>query len=786
MPPHTSSPFRSRRHTRGVVVCLSWLALVSACSSDGPPAVNPRPLGDGGIAERTLLEAGSGDALLDGASDSASDAAWDVGSSVGGQGAGGALGADGGWDPADVLPAAQLAVTVLVPDHDNAVVKAKDRFVPTVQVSVTLPAGAAPDDLAGVVAELWPTTPGPTRISSTPLTVSGRIGAESSRVTTYILNDAAVDLSAVASGIYELRIIASSTGQVTSQSSRLLKVDAGPSITVTSPVAKKAYRGSLGIQVRIEDPLFGPVSHVVMSLGAYVLPNVVVSSPPLDYQVTVTTTDTIPPLDGAQLLKISAENANGTVNAVTVPFVFDSTGPAISDTSPATGQLIGGVITIKASVMDPSGVDPTSVIAVMAHGNTQFEVKLVPDAVVPNLFGAQFDTRLFDLHAVYPTISFRAADVPGNQSSVGYQVELDNTPPISDLDPPRQVRLSKKNATGEWECSSAFDPLGSDAVSDGDMVTQLFDIRARVQDLGNEPVAGGQDIMPVSLVDPSQVQLLVLDDTSQPLVVDSDGDGFCDKINPMLVPTSLPMSSRDALLVNLAPVPPGGNANFAPDASLVGNALGCVQGTDSGQPPAPLCLTTDLGYALSYTEATEPAIWTIPPVVSGSLKCVGLQFDSFANHVNDGVACLAVRAADKLGNVQVSKVVRICIDHDRSGGDCPGFHAATSIAGGASTTVTTASGHGLATGDTVIVSGAITLPAANGKFTVTVVDATHFSLNGVAAGSSAWSNTAVYTTPGELPDCTGIQTAIQPPAVSSSRPCTPWRSYADLEVIRQY
>jgi len=767
--------------------------LLGACSSDSPPTVNPHPLGDGGIAERTLIEAGPGDATLDGPTDVPADGATDVGGQGGGGrgGAGGALGADGGTDPADALPLAQLAVTVLSPDHDNAVVRAKDRFVPTVQVSVTLPVGAAPDDLAGAVAELWPTTPSPTRISSTPLIVSGRIGAESSRVTTYILNDAAVDLSTVASGLYELRIIASSTGQVTSQASRLLKVDAGPSITVTSPIAMKAYRGSLGIQVRIADPLFGPVSQVVMSLGAYVIPNVVVSSPPLDYQVTVTTTDTIPPLDGAQLLKISAQNANGTVNVVTVPFVFDSTGPTISDTLPGTGQMIGGVITIKASVMDPSGVDPTSVIAVMAHGNTQFEVKLVPDGSQANLFKAQFDTRLFDLHAVYPTISFRAADIPGNQSSVGYQVELDNTPPLSDLDPPRQVRLGQKNSTGGLECSAAFDPLGSDAISDGDVVTQLFDIRARVEDRGNTPVAGGQDIIPVSLVDPAQVQLLVLDDTSQPLVVDSDGDGLCDKINPLLVPTSLPMSSRDALLVNLAPVPPGGNANFAPDPSLVGNLLGCAQGTAMSPPPPSLCSTTDLAYALSYTEATEPAIWTIPPVVTGSLKCVGLQFDSFANHINDGVACLAVRAADRLGNVQVSKVIRVCIDHDLSKDDCPGFLPITSITAGTSDTgapitvvATSPSPHGLTTGDTVLVSRALSLPEANGKFTVTVRDATHFALNGLAVGSAAWSNTAVYTTPGELPDCTGIQTAVQPPAVSSAKSCLPWRAYPDVEVVR--
>ena len=71
-------------------------------------------------------------------------------------------------------------------------------------------------------------------------------------------------------------------------------------------------------------------------------------------------------------------------------------------------------------------------------------------------------------------------------------------------------------------------------------------------------MSGGADVIPISLVDPARVELLVLGDASQPLVVDSDGDGVCDKINPLLVPTTTPMSSNDALLVNMVPIAPAG------------------------------------------------------------------------------------------------------------------------------------------------------------------------------------------------------------------------------------
>jgi len=38
--------------------------------------------------------------------------------------------------------------------------------------------------------------------------------------------------------------------------------------------------------------------------------------------------------------------------------------------------MVGSVITIKATVGDPAGVDPSSVVAVVGNGNQNFEVSL--------------------------------------------------------------------------------------------------------------------------------------------------------------------------------------------------------------------------------------------------------------------------------------------------------------------------------------------------------------------------------------------------------------------------
>jgi hypothetical protein len=692
-------------------------------------------------------------------------------------------GAGEAGSPDASLSGAVVTLSVDAP-VDDVIVPAAQRFVPTVTVTVTVPPGAAGDDLDTVLAELWSTGTGAKKLSSTPLTLTSKLGAVTNGVTNYAYAETPVDVSALSSGAYELHVTATTLGGAKGSTVRGFRADSGPTIVISKPAAGGAYKGSIAAQVTISDAIFAPIAGagVKMSVGSHDLTPTGPTGNPANQWTTLIDFDSYaPPLDGEQLFAVTAANSNGTKTTAAVRFVIDNRGPTITGTNPVAGAIIGSLITISATITDSAHVLDASVVAVVAHGGETFTVHLDPDLSSPGLYSHQFDTRLLDVHDLYPTISFRASDLLGNESSIGYTVALDNTPPLADLDPSRNFRVRVKN-TNSWSCSWAFDPLGSDAVDDGALVAQLFDIRARVEDRGNSPFAGGADVIPISLVDPNRVELLVLDDTTQPLVVDSDGDGVCDKINPLLVPTTTPMSSRDALLVNLVPIAPAGSSDLTTDPSIVGDpSLGCDPGVEAAHPD-PLCFTTDVTISIPYSFSKEPAIWSLAPVVSASPQCVGNQFDAFANNLHDGWACLAVRAADTLGNQQVSRVLRVCVDHDGVGNECP--H--TSIAAITNTTpiaVTTFGAHGLTTGDGVVISRA-DMVAANGRWQVTVTGPSSFTLDNSAQDGlrPGDGHTGALVNTNVLPDCTGTQTSVQPIAVTPATTCVPWRLYPSKEV----
>ncbi|HEX3697475.1 MAG TPA: hypothetical protein VH374_19030 [Polyangia bacterium] len=776
MPRLSSSVFK-------VAACLLAVAAPFGCGGNPVEGI-PFVPSDSSIPDRIIYDSAPGapDASDATAAGDAADAdAADLGDAVDtadGSAVDGETGdgsADGDADAVDATPSL-VTVFVAVP-KDNDIVPTQKPLVPMVNVAVVPGSASTADDVSGVDCAVWSTGASAKMQSTTKLTLTSRPGAETNNEVDYLYAETPLDLSMLESGTYELHITVTTNSGATGTATRSFRADAGPRIVITKPIEEAPYKGSIAATVQIDDALFGPISNVQMSVGTEML---TVSGPtgnPADtYTTLIDFNSYMPPLDGEQLFKVSATNVNGTRTSATVKFVIDNEGPTIEQAIPAAGAIIGGITSISAKITDPAKVLDSSVVAVVAHGSERFEVPLDADPANPGRYTHQFDTRLLDVHDVYPTLSFRASDLLGNQSSIGYGVALDNTPPLADLDPPADFRILLKDSS-IWRCSWRFDPLGSDAVNDGDKVNQLFDIRARVEDHGNTPLAGSIDIVPVSLINPQQVELLILDDTSQPLVVDSDGDGICDKINPLLVPTSTPMSSKDALLVNLVPVPPSGSGDMTPDLSALD--IGCQPGTAT-VPPDPLCLTTDLTAALPYAFTREAAIWSIAPVMSLTPYCVGNQFDAFANNIQDGWACLAVRAADNLGNMQVSRVLRVCIDHDGIGNECP-QGTISQVTNGQPIVVTTAAAHGLTTGDTVAI-GKVYPPVANGQWTVTVIDNFRFSLDGSKTDPllpTGLGGTFVRTT--AMPDCTGTQISVQPVAVSAATRCTPWASFPHNE-----
>ncbi|MEO5767083.1 MAG: hypothetical protein ABIS92_01925, partial [Polyangia bacterium] len=500
---------------------------------DADDAADPDAPGDDGAA----------DAASDGTSDGSGDAsAGDVPSDAASEGA-------SNGDATDDAPV--LATTVLVDitaPAEGALQVASQRFAPTVSVRVVTDSTRT-DDVKQVDAELWSTATPAVRISNTRLaqlnrTVQGGAGAGSSgstggstgavggaagaaamtgtgglagtggssgggagggggnagnnggasgdpapsfpsTETVFAFGDTPVDLSSIVTDTYELRVTATTLAGVMASATRRLRIDAGPVIKVIAPLVGQAARGSIFVNVQVIDPFSTtPPAVTIKVANLPVTPLTVMGDL---YQATVAETLASPPLSGEQLLDVGAVNAAGVpARHVSVKFVFDDLGPVITSGKPATGTLIGGVVKLEADVVDPAGVDVNTVVAVVAHGDSSFEVRLDQDPNDHKHFSHLFDTRLFKTTVLYPTLSFRASDLPGNQSSIGYTVAVDNTPPVAELDPPADLRV-RRYVNQSWRCSWQFDPLGTDAVSDGDSVLQLFDIRARVQDEGNRP-----------------------------------------------------------------------------------------------------------------------------------------------------------------------------------------------------------------------------------------------------------------------------------------------------------
>jgi hypothetical protein len=737
------------------------------------------------------------------------------------------------------MPGARVTVTISQPTA-GAVVPALLKFTPEVEVRIEGGASLAEESLMSLVAAVI--GPDGKTLIERPLNQVGLEALPESGVVTYRFAETPVDLAGAVSGNYQLEVTATLAGGAAVKTSGSFLIDAGPGIRIDSPVKDKPYRGSAAIDVSIQDDLFGPVSDVQMKLGQTVL---TFSGPGgasgRQYTATLDFASFMPALQGEQVLTVRAKNKNGTEAVLSRKFVSDSTGPVISEASPKSGDLVGNVINIAAAVSDPAGVLSSSVVAVFANGpGTEYTVPLAAPAAggAMALYTAIFDTRLlpFGENALFPTLSFRASDNLGNESLISSVVWLDNRPPLSSLDPP-DMRIMRKNDLSYLTCGWPFDPVGPDAADDMDLVPQIVDVRARIEDTGNQVLSGSPNYIPISGT--ASAQLLILDDTSQPLLVNTNpvpkgnrtADQLCDAINPLLVPTTRPMTSTDAFLITLEAVPAVG----APDqtntpamgVTLIGDDNYCFAKGGNAKAPDPICevayhpaktryrvftdanglttitahtnpTTVFLGYAVGTTGMLS-SIFTIPRVEMGPTNplCGGTQLDTLANFVSDGWACLAVFATDNLGNKQVSAPLRICVDKDLDGKECP-HKAIASVLDATPLLVTTSVAHGYATGEQVRVSGVAMATTVNGLWTVTVTGPTTFTLNGSKAQEPAgvfapeWirdSNPTRFN-PGhvvrvtDVPNCTGTQTAEPPTTTVDHTPCLPWSQYPAGEIRR--
>jgi hypothetical protein len=328
--------------------------------------------------------------------------------------------------------------------------------------------------------------------------------------------------------------------------------------------------------------------------------------------------------------------------------------PVITLVAPIEGTVHRGTMRIEVTVTDADGV-----MTVTGSASTQSFVLTRITAGQPNFQGFLNTVPLSG--TVSPTIVIRAEDTIGDSSTLGFQVVLDNFSPVASLDPPnvRSTKPAPPMLGGPPLCSLDFDPLSTDAPDDGEAVRQLIELRARIVDRPNTGTLNSTLIIPLAGV--ATAQLYVFDDTTKPLVVDTNADGLCDAINPTIVPATTPMTANEAAVSSLLPITPRGTGQYGTDTFGGGNAATCQV---DPMPAAvdPLCLGEPTATAII------PGIYGMPVVDANN--CLGFAFDSRGTGISDGWACVAVLTTDAVGNVNVSAPLRICIDADGVGNEC--------------------------------------------------------------------------------------------------------------------
>lgn len=544
-------------------------------------------------------------------------------------------------------------------------------------------------------------------VASSPLTLT----------TTANVYSGSVTLPDIASGSRTFTVSASDVNGLKGSAQGTFVHDHGPILTFVAPSGTMPVKGtsSITVEIAVDDSLHpitdvSAVSAGIRSLGDITLTEVAGQSP-----FTVEATVNLkayqnPVLDGNQLISAQAKNSANTIGMATQPLIVDNSGPLIVINTPqsSTTTFVSGVTPISATITDISGVDASSVVAVWG-GNDALSVQLTNSASAPTVYTGTYDVRALGTSYVHPTLSVRANDTLGNQANVTDTFYVDNTRPWLTMDSRLNVRIGKFDSTDQLEtCSALFAPIGSDVAVDGSTVQLAITLRARVEDHGNTEPGLKDEVW--SGINESTVNIYVIqDDGTTPLAVDTDADGVCDDVNPLLVPTTDTVTMPgEALVVGMVPITGSGTANFvdekgAPFAPLNG-ACGEYGTPNDSSPPPPLCTDAPLNVNIESITGFDE-IFTLGPTNLPNVGCVGAQLDSQNRNLR-GPICVITRAVDNTGNISVSYPLHLCIKDPANPTNCNGYSAVATHCTGVWNKVTQQLG-----------TGGCTLPGAGATFT---------------------------------------------------------------------
>ncbi len=489
---------------------------------------------------------------------------------------------------------------------------------------------------------------------------------------------ASVDLGAYPNGTLTVACEASDSSAASSCSSATVMtfLDLGPSVVILSPSDGSVQAGGMDVEFTIAadpvsdtDTMAEPVSGTLIVAGAEIT-NIVneggVNTGTVDFDDPALYQT---PLNGDYEFSVSVANGRGVTRRETRSLTVDAGGPTINIIEPELASIIAGATDVIAEITDPSGVDASTV---------RYRIDAQEFSMTPvggtNRYTGSFDANQYPQTIGQITINVTAADLSGNDRTQSVSVQLDSQPPIIDMDPPT-VREAQEDMTGQL-CSTAFDPVGGEAANDARVLGPVPSFRARIEDRTNRVSA-------ISGVNKDDVQVYILDDETQFLLIDTDGNGVCDSINPAFLPNN-PMGNQPAVVIDMTPVAASGTAFFQalpPPQTLPfpydGSpfCFGGDNGNGTGKamdPPEEVCLGTTLTRVIpdnTDPDGLRPAIFGRAPLTP--LRCIGDRFDFPGAGINPGFACVAARATDNGGNESVSSPLRVCLDDALGVGDCP-------------------------------------------------------------------------------------------------------------------
>ncbi len=344
-------------------------------------------------------------------------------------------------------------------------------------------------------------------------------------------------------------------------------------------------------------------------------------------------------------------------------FVIDGQGPIVSIASPKNEQVVGGQVRVQFSVEDAlSGVDPDTLVLELndkeynyGEGGTWARMGTTGYVFLFDSVQAEKDSK------IQATITIRATDEVGNMAEgESLILYLDNVPPEVDLDPGPVIETQPSSDPDNPYCSFPFDPVGPLSANDLETIEDVHRFRALVSDLTNE--APGQNIRYYAGQRLDSVYIYLQADVSKPLLIDEDGDGYCDE----LIETR-----NDLPFQHLNGIASAGSSWFGPASAEGAPELPERCQYQNAQAPAQLCspFGNDMTRVVKWdVDSKIPMIFGIGNLGRGP-ACTGTDWE-IGQFVQEGWFCVAGRAEDNVGNVGISPPLRLCYDDGDGEAEC--------------------------------------------------------------------------------------------------------------------